>query len=55
MVKGKCHQQVASVIPCTAVASKGAAADSGVGDDDGGDDGIFSTVTVDVDEDLSAT
>ena len=31
VVKGKCHQQVASVIPCTAVASKGAAADSGGG------------------------
>ena len=52
VLKGKCHQQVASIIPCTAVASKGAAADSS---DDGGDDGIFLTVTVNVDEDLSAT
>ena len=51
VVKGKRHQLVASIIPCMAVASKGAAADIG----GGGDDSIFSTVTVDADEDLSVT
>ena len=55
VVKGKCHQQVASIIPCTAVASKSATADSGSGGDDGSGDGIFSTVTVDINDDLSAT
>ena len=34
VVEGKCYQQVAGVIPCTAVASKGAASDSGGGGDD---------------------